>query len=348
MLDTTEPWTRINAPDMYSSAVVFEEPVGGESDSSSIIKGFRLRQFNDFGDATVWGANPEAIIDSCRVFHIGPADNWFIPVIYLRNGGIVRNCEIENRAESNVIESGAPGAYMLVEDCIFDWGGYPWGLTGGSGSVTIFKNNTFDTSGIVTDVIWGFPTDFTWVFINNIINGVSCQDHTPPDSLEFRHNDAWPYPWPPDPECAPGPGNFFADPLFCDEIEEDFRLEPESPCLGAGENGEDIGARIGVCWDPAAVGGERGRGGGQGLLAPEPNPSSGPVKLSWEGDAGRDVEVDVLDVRGRLVRRLSGAGHGPILWDGRDAGGREVPGGIYFLRVLTGGRRAAGRVVMVR
>lgn len=52
----------------------------------------------------------------------------------------------------------------------------------------------------------------------------------------------------------------------------------------------------------------------------------------------RDVRVAVFDVRGRLVRDL-GVFRGlessrfNVAWDGRDAGGVEVPAGVYFLRV---------------
>jgi hypothetical protein len=53
------------------------------------------------------------------------------------------------------------------------------------------------------------------------------------------------------------------------------------------------------------------------------------------------VTVEVLDVTGRRVRRLHGgplrAGQHLIAWDGRNERGREVPGGLYFLRVAAEG-----------
>jgi parallel beta-helix repeat protein len=41
---------------------------------------------------------------------------------------------------------------------------------------------------------------------------------------------------------VPGPGNISIDPLFIDIAANDFRLQETSPCIGAGETGEDLGA----------------------------------------------------------------------------------------------------------
>ncbi|MEZ4386890.1 MAG: FlgD immunoglobulin-like domain containing protein [Candidatus Krumholzibacteriia bacterium] len=61
----------------------------------------------------------------------------------------------------------------------------------------------------------------------------------------------------------------------------------------------------------------------------------------------------VFDVRGRTVRMLradggSAGGDVALVWDGRDASGRDVASGTYFLRWDDGQHQAAGKVVMVR
>jgi len=60
----------------------------------------------------------------------------------------------------------------------------------------------------------------------------------------------------------------------------------------------------------------------------------------------------VFDVRGRTVRMLradeSQDGSAVIAWDGRDARGRAVASGTYFLRWDDGQRQAAGRVAIVK
>ena len=51
-----------------------------------------------------------------------------------------------------------------------------------------------------------------------------------------------------------------------------------------------------------------------------------------------DVEVRIFDVSGRLVRRLAErrfkAGEHTLVWDGADDGGRRLPRGVYFTRLV--------------
>jgi|GEM_PF-6554356 len=77
---------------------------------------------------------------------------------------------------------------------------------------------------------------------------------------------------------------------------------------------------------------------------PYPNPGAG--NLTWPV-AGISVgaRVEVLDTAGRLVRRLSPAGRGVVLWDGRGADGRRVPAGVYFLRLRDGDASAVRRII---
>jgi hypothetical protein len=60
----------------------------------------------------------------------------------------------------------------------------------------------------------------------------------------------------------------------------------------------------------------------------------------------------VWDARGRLVATLAdGAAPGvrfTLRWDGRDARGRPVASGVYWITVESGGERVATRVVHVR
>ena len=58
----------------------------------------------------------------------------------------------------------------------------------------------------------------------------------------------------------------------------------------------------------------------------------------------------LFDASGRVVRRLHEgdlpAGETPLSWDGRDDGGREVPAGVYLVRVTTPTGETSGRVVL--
>jgi hypothetical protein len=73
---------------------------------------------------------------------------------------------------------------------------------------------------------------------------------------------------------------------------------------------------------------------------PRPNPVRGRdvlLDVAVPGGLGTPFEIHVLDVRGRLLRRLYSGPLAPgphaIAWDRRDARGREVAAGLYIVRV---------------
>jgi hypothetical protein len=76
-------------------------------------------------------------------------------------------------------------------------------------------------------------------------------------------------------------------------------------------------------------------------LAPAaPNPSRDDVVFAYRLPSAASVRCAIFDPKGRLVRDLSPgvrpAGEGRLRWDGRDAAGRTVAGGLYFVRVEAG------------
>jgi len=91
-------------------------------------------------------------------------------------------------------------------------------------------------------------------------------------------------------------------------------------------------------------------------LKTSPSPYRG-GNLSIEMVASRagsgHVEVGIYDVRGRLVRRIdvSGleTGSTRAIWDGRDAAGRDVSAGTYFVHASNGARiESTSKVIVVR
>ena len=69
--------------------------------------------------------------------------------------------------------------------------------------------------------------------------------------------------------------------------------------------------------------------------------------LNSTGGLGERLAVEVLDVRGARVRRLErqGESSGRIVWDGRDAAGRAVASGVYWLRIRDAERTRTIQVV---
>jgi flagellar hook capping protein FlgD len=89
-----------------------------------------------------------------------------------------------------------------------------------------------------------------------------------------------------------------------------------------------------------------------GPLAVSPNPASGPCALRYSTQMGGLTRARVVDVAGRLVRRLSDAwrpaGVQSLAWDGRDDAGAPVSPGIYFAHVQVAGESRTARVTIVR
>lgn len=86
-----------------------------------------------------------------------------------------------------------------------------------------------------------------------------------------------------------------------------------------------------------------------GLAAP--NPARGSTRLAFELRAAAEVELTVLDVTGRRVRRLAAGrlepGAHTIAWDGTDAEGKRRSAGVYALYLTAGPATAVARRVVL-
>jgi hypothetical protein len=88
------------------------------------------------------------------------------------------------------------------------------------------------------------------------------------------------------------------------------------------------------------------------LLRAAPNPSSGQISIRFSIPGGGFAQTSVLDLSGRVVRKLAdapfGAGVHDLAWDAHDEEGRAVAAGIYLIRVTTADSEHTTRVVIVR
>ena len=82
------------------------------------------------------------------------------------------------------------------------------------------------------------------------------------------------------------------------------------------------------------------------------NPTDGPVRFTLETSRTARVEIDVYDLRGRLVRHWPATAVGPgphvVEWNGRTTDGTPVANGTYLLRVGHDGAVTTRKVVVVR
>jgi choice-of-anchor B domain-containing protein len=88
------------------------------------------------------------------------------------------------------------------------------------------------------------------------------------------------------------------------------------------------------------------------LLPALPNPSPGPTVLRFQLEETMIVTLDIIDPQGRRVRRfVSGAldpGLHEYAWDGRNAAGQHLAGGVYLQRLRLGDRVETGKLVLTR
>jgi len=87
------------------------------------------------------------------------------------------------------------------------------------------------------------------------------------------------------------------------------------------------------------------------LFQNKPNPFTPVTRIGFElAQAGR-VELGIYSVDGRLVRTLVDeerlAGSHEVIWDGRDAEGKKVAGGVYFYKLAAPGIAESRRMILL-
>ena len=89
------------------------------------------------------------------------------------------------------------------------------------------------------------------------------------------------------------------------------------------------------------------------LLEPYPSPAIGSATLSFDLARAARVSLSLYDLRGERIRTLIDGESRPAgtqiePWDGRDGDGRDVPAGIYFVRLEVEGVRQEQRFALFR
>ena len=88
------------------------------------------------------------------------------------------------------------------------------------------------------------------------------------------------------------------------------------------------------------------------LDTPTPNPAGGPRAIRFSLARAGHATLTVLDAGGRRVATLldeeRGEGMSSITWDGRDAAGRSVAPGVYFVKLDANGESRTRKVTMMR
>ena len=88
------------------------------------------------------------------------------------------------------------------------------------------------------------------------------------------------------------------------------------------------------------------------LYSPFPVPFRSRVTIRYSLAADGPVSLAVHDIAGRVVRQLCASsvkrGAYRVTWNGRDARGRGLPNGVYFLKLSAGDYRQTEKLVLQR
>ena len=89
------------------------------------------------------------------------------------------------------------------------------------------------------------------------------------------------------------------------------------------------------------------------LLPSYPNPFNPSTMLRFDLPRATVVDLDIYDVRGRLVKSMArgvryNAGRHQLQWNGTDDGGRIVSSGVYLLRLRSEGYQQTQRLTLLK
>ncbi|MFL3027741.1 MAG: right-handed parallel beta-helix repeat-containing protein, partial [Candidatus Neomarinimicrobiota bacterium] len=150
-----------------------------------------------------------------------------------------------------------------------------------------------------------------------------------------------------------GAGNLTnVDPLFCDPDSGDYSLAENSPCVGAGEGGSNMGAYEIGC-DPIIL-------STSSELLPVtytlhqnyPNPFNPVTRLRYDLAENSLVNITIYDMVGRQVKTLinqtQDAGYRSIVWDATNDYGKPVSAGIYLYQIQAGKYISTKKMVLLK
>jgi len=129
------------------------------------------------------------------------------------------------------------------------------------------------------------------------------------------------------------------DPLFCDPDSGDYSLAENSPCVGTGEDGSNMGA-FGVGCE-AILSTDKDVIPLQYILHQNyPNPFNPVTTLRYDLPENGLVNITIYDMLGRQVKTLmdqtQNAGYRSIVWDAINDYGKPVSAGIYLYQIQAG------------
>ena len=149
-----------------------------------------------------------------------------------------------------------------------------------------------------------------------------------------------------------GEGNINIDPLFCDPENGDYSLAANSPALGAGENGTNMGA-LGVGCESTELSVDKNLIPAQYTLHQNyPNPFNPVTTLHYDLPENGLVNITIYDIMGRIVKTLVNssqtAGYKSIQWNATNDRNESVSAGLYLYTIQAGEFRQTKKMVLLK
>ena len=136
-----------------------------------------------------------------------------------------------------------------------------------------------------------------------------------------------------------GTGNIDANPLFCNPDSGDFTLAENSPCVGTGENGANMGA-FGIGCETILSTDKDVIPLQYVLHQNHPNPFNPVTTLRYDLPENSLVNITIYDMLGRqvktLVNQTQNAGFKSIIWNATNNYGKPVSAGVYLYKIQAG------------
>ena len=150
-----------------------------------------------------------------------------------------------------------------------------------------------------------------------------------------------------------GEGNIVADPLFCDTLNGNFSLAENSPAVGSGENGTDIGAlSVGCDAIDLSLSDAHQVPMAYTLYQNYPNPFNPVTTLRYDLPENGFVNITVYDMLGNmvnnLVSKIENSGSKSIQWNATNNQGQPVSAGVYLYSIEAGDFRQTKKMILLK
>ncbi len=258
--------------------------------------------------------------------------------IYIINNTISNNdCGISIGENSNV---------YVENNVIYD---NAIGIQSHNGSISICNQNTLVGNHYSLQPYHGSDanTGGTINIINSIMSSALYLDYN--DQINSVVDIAYCLS---DTDILIGVGNIYSDPLFCSAEQFDYTLSQNSPCVGTGENGANMGA--------FGVGCEALSNSENTSITPtsfvlhqsHPNPFNPTTQIKYDLPEDALVSINIYDLMGRSIKSLvnsnQSAGYRSIQWNATNNLGEPVSAGMYIYMIQAGEFRQTKKMVLLK